>query len=143
MINYVKVQTEILKKIVREDYHLIAYNKDDSGIWITYDGHVLRYIPNDLFFLDVNKLSDSHIGKSILNNEPLAVSAAKTSEIKELDKKTMLVKFTVDDKEKYMNKKFSDECDSWKYYKQAFYGYCNNVLCKLVLEVKVDKNRKC
>lgn len=139
MINFLKVQTEILKKLVREDYHLIAYNKDDNGIWITYDGHVLRYIPNGLFFLDVNKLRESHVGKSLLNNEPLAVSAVKTSEIKELNKKTMLVKFTVDSKEKYMNKKFTDECDKWKYHKQAFYGYCNDVLCMVVMEVNVDK----
>lgn len=141
MINFLKVQTEILKKLVREDYRCLAYNKDDNGIWITYDGHALRYIPNNLFFLDVNKFRESHVGKHLLNNEPLATRAADTLERRLINDKDIAIKFMVNGEPKYMNKKFADECDNWKYYKQAFYGYCGDVLCKVVMEVNVDKNK--
>lgn len=141
MINYIKVQTEILKKFVRNDFECLAYDKFNDEIWVTYDGFVLRRIPNNLFFLDANKFRESHVVKHLLNNEPLATRAADTLERRLINDKDIAIKFMVNGEPKYMNKKFADECDNWKYYKQAFYGYCDDVLCKVVMEVNVDKNK--
>jgi hypothetical protein len=134
MINYVKVQTEILKKLVREDLTGLAYSDYNGDIWVTYDAIALRYIPDEMLFLDLYKINKTKVANNILPEEYNAIAAHRTLETID-NGKNPCRKFIVDGEEKYMQDRFVKECDSWKYYKRMFYGYCNDVLCMVVMEV--------
>ena len=136
MINYAKIQGDIIKKLIKgEKVHCAEGEKD---IYITHDGFALYVIPKNIFFLDVSKIEENKSFIKIVDNFLYAKPVKIANEIKVIAKKVKAVKFqTEDGTDVYLNEKFIEMCDKWNYYRNTFYGTCNDVLTVIAVGIKV------
>lgn len=136
MINVIKIQTEIIKTLIKNDR--IGYCEYDSGIWVTTDGFCAYNIPKSQFFVDVSNVEPS---KSV---ESLCLQFENSNEVKPTGEMKMLHRFnvvkfvTADGEEHWLQEKYAKLCNSWSVYKHVFYG-CNDGI-PVVLAMDVNLN---
>lgn len=136
MINYAKIQGDIIKKLIKGEKVQCAEGEKD--IYITFDGFALYVIPKNIFFLDVSKIEENKSFIKIVDNFLYAKPVKITDEIKAITKKFKAVKFqTEDGTDVYLNEKFIEMCDKWNYYRNTFYGTCNDVLTVIAMDIKI------
>ena len=122
-INVIKIQTEVIKALIKNSYVGFCGYKD--GVWITLDGYCAYLIPESEFYIDMKTHTPMNALKQNRDNFSYAEKATPTGEMKQLKKFNVVKLKTADGKEHWMQEKYFKLCESWSIYGDLFYG-CNN-----------------
>lgn len=90
-MNYLKIQADILKMLDKEDKRnrvLVGILKS-GDVAVTLDGYALYKIPQDKFYLDINKIPGNQL-KADLHFKFDTEEALKTNELKKVKKLTIV-----------------------------------------------------
>lgn len=90
-MNYLKIQTDILKMLDKDDKRnrvLVGVLGDDE-IAVTLDGYVLYRIPQDKFYLDINKIPGNQLKVDLLFNFS-TIDAVKSNSLKKVRNVTLV-----------------------------------------------------
>ena len=90
-MNYIKMQTELLKMLDREDKRnqVLAGVLNEEEIAVTLDGYALYRIPQDKFYIDLNKIPGNQLkAYSFFDFE--TEDATKTNELRRVKKVTLV-----------------------------------------------------
>ena len=135
-INVIKIQTEIIKTLINNGR--LAYCEYNDGMWVTTDCFCAYNIPKSQFFVDVSKVEPNKSIESLRSQfENSSVSKA-TGEMKILNRFNVVKFVTADGEEHWLQEKYAKLCNSWSFYKNAFYG-CNGGI-PVVISMEVNMN---
>ena len=90
-MNYIKIQTELLKMLDREDKRnqVLAGVLNEEEIAVILDGYALYRIPQDKFYIDLNKIPGNQLkAYSFFDFE--TEDATKTNEFRKVKKVTLV-----------------------------------------------------
>ena len=90
-MNYIKIQTELLKMLDREDKRnqVLAGVLNEEEIAVTLDGYALYRIPKNRFYIDHNKIPGNQLkAYSFFDFE--TEDATKTNELRKVKKVTLV-----------------------------------------------------
>ena len=137
MINVIKVQSECIKKLVKQEK--VNWCEFDDGVWVTTDGYICYNIPKSQFFVDVSTKVPMNALRDIRENFIEAEKIKRTTEMNYSSSFNAIKFITADGKEHWLQEKFAKLCDSWLFYKSVFYGLNNGMPVVMVMETRVKK----
>ena len=132
-INVIKIQTEVIKALIKNNYVGFCGCKD--GVWVTLDGYCAYLIPKLEFYIDMKTHTPMNALRRNRDNFDFAENAMPTGEMKQLEKFNVVKLKTANGKEYWIQENYFKLCESWSIYGDLFYG-CNNgvpvVMCMRV-----------
>lgn len=137
MINVIKVQSECIKKLVKQEK--VDWCEFDDGVWVTTDGYICYNIPKSQFFVDLSTKVPLNALRNIRENFNMARVIKQTVDAN-YSRGYCSIKFiTADGEEHWLQEKFAKLCYSWCFYKSVFYGLNDGKPVVMVMEVNVKK----
>lgn len=137
MVNFVKVQTDVVKALAKCEK--VYFAEDEKNVYITEDGFALYAIPKQCFYLDTAKLKCNKSFISIVEKYDKAKPVKFTGEIKVINEKIKALKYIIEEsgEEVYLQEKYAKLCDKWFFFDKVFFGTCKGVLSVVAMYVKV------
>ena len=134
-INVIKIQTEIIKALIKNSY--IGYFECEDGVWVTLDGYCAYLIPKLEFYVDMKTRTPLTVLRQNRDGFDFAEEATPTGEMKQLKNFNVVKLKTAGGKEKWIQEKYFKLCDSWSNYKSLFYGCNNGIPVVMCMEVRL------
>lgn len=97
MLNTLRIQRELLKKLTKGETERIAIQESEQLIYITLNYHSVVIIPKKEFFIDITKtpkIIKSNVFDSFIKLQSKATAAYKTKEAKLISDKIIATKIT-------------------------------------------------
>ena len=136
MINVIKIQTEIIKTLINNGR--FAYCEYNDGMWVTTDGFCAYKILKSQFFVDVSKIEPWKGFSETLSQFNHSNEVRATGEMKILERFNVVKFVTADGEEHWLQEKYAKLCNSWSFYKNAFYGCNGGILVVIAMEVNMN-----
>ena len=148
MIDYIKVQTEIMKKMHKDGTEIktVSYGVSDADMLINYDNCFIVAIPNHYYYLNTEKMKENRsLCDRTYKQNVYADPVTRTNICRVITNKTqgnlMCYQFkTADGKEMWLNEKYYKlfKKAEWKAYGDLFYPFygewCAGAVCKVWVE---------